>query len=255
MLATPRKTRPAARPAPRTETAQDRRDRMVEQNLSLVYEVAWQVKRRVGDHVTLEELVSAGTLGLLDALDRFDPARGLKLSTFVLPRIRGAILDDLRRRDWMPRRVRSQSRFLAEAQRQLEQRHARAARAAEVAEQLAVDLERYWRIRDDASAALLPLERMTGTSSDVGLEEVVADEERPGPDARILEQERLGRISAALAALPERERAVLSLTYFEELPGNEIAGLLGVSESRVSQIKHRALGMLRAAGDLRELIA
>jgi RNA polymerase sigma factor for flagellar operon FliA len=225
----------------------------VEENLPLVYQVAWQVKRRVGDHVTVEELASAGVLGLIQALERFDGSRGLKLSTYVLHRIRGAMLDDLRRRDWMPRRVRSQSRRLVQAEQQLEQRSARPALPREVAGALAVDMPEYWAMKDDASTALLPLNAgPVAEGFDHPLEATLADDRTIEPDAVLLADERTQRIRDALGSLPERERIVLTLTYFEELSGSEIAGVLGITESRVSQIKRRALERLREVEGLEE---
>lgn len=220
-------------------------DHSVEANLPLVYELAWKLKQQVGHHVSLEELVSAGTLGLIEALERFDPSRGLKLSTFVIHRIRGSMLDDLRRHDWMPRRLRAKTRSLREAERRVSQYRARPSRPEEVAQALAMPLEQYWRLRDEAGATLVPLDSGMDSSSELGLDQIVADRNQPDPDASLLDHEMADRLREALETLPQRERLVLSLTYFENLSGQEIAAILGVSESRVSQIKRRALGSLR----------
>jgi RNA polymerase sigma factor for flagellar operon FliA len=227
-------------------TPAPKQDYSVEANLPLVYELAWKLKQQVGHHVTLEELVSAGTLGLIEALERFDVSRGLKLSTFVIHRIRGAMLDDLRRHDWMPRRLRAKTRSLREADRQVSQYRARPSRPEEVATALAMPLEQYWRLRDEAGAVLVPLDGAIDPSGgEIGLDQVIADHNQPEPDAALLDGEMGERLRAALETLPQRERTVLSLTYFENLSGQEIAGILGVSESRVSQIKRRALATLR----------
>lgn len=221
-------------------------DHSVEGNLPLVYELAWKLKQQVGHHVTLEELVSAGSLGLIEALERFDASRGLKLSTFVIHRIRGAMLDDLRRHDWMPRRLRAKTRSLREAERRVSQYRSRPSRPEEVATALDMPLEQYWKLRDEAGAILVPLDGVTDPSSgEVGLDQVVADRNQPEPDAALLDHEMGERLRSALDSLPARERMVLSLTYFENLSGQEIAQILGVSESRVSQIKRRALAALR----------
>lgn len=221
-------------------------DYSVEANLPLVYELAWKLKQQVGHHVTLEELVSAGTLGLIEALERFDTSRGLKLSTFVIHRIRGAMLDDLRRHDWMPRRLRAKTRNLREAERRVSQYRNRPSRPEEVACALAIPLEQYWKLRDEAGAILVPLDGASDPSSDeIGLDQVVADRNQPEPDAALLDHEMAERLREALDSLPQRERLVLSLTYFEKLSGQEIAGILKVSESRVSQLKRRALASLR----------
>lgn len=226
-------------------------DYSVEANLPLVYELAWKLKQQVGHHVTLEELVSAGTLGLIEALERFDTSRGLKLSTFVIHRIRGAMLDDLRRHDWMPRRLRAKTRNLREAERKVSQYRSRPSRPEEVASALAIPLDQYWKLRDEAGAMLVPLDGAIDPSSgDIGLDQIVADRNQPDPDAALLDHEMGERLRAALQILPQRERLVLSLTYFENLSGQEIADILKVSESRVSQIKRRALSTLRDSSEL-----
>jgi RNA polymerase sigma factor FliA len=226
-------------------------DHSVEANLPLVYELAWKLKKQVGHHLSLEELVSAGTLGLIEALERFDPGRGLKLSTFVIHRIRGAMLDDLRRHDWMPRRLRAKTRSLREAEHRVSQFRSRPSRPEEVAQALAMPLDQYWRLRDEAGATLVPLDGVVDPASgEIGLEQIVADRNQPEPDSALLDHEMCERLREALDTLPQRERLVLSLTYFENLSGQEIAGILGVSESRVSQIKRRALSGLRASSVL-----
>lgn len=116
---------------------------MVQQHLPLVYQVAWQVKRRLGELVSLEELVSAGTLGLIRAVERYDPDRGRALSTFAIPRIRGAMLDDLRDRDWIPRRVRRRMRALHAATRRVEQRDTNRAAPELIAQELDLPLQGY----------------------------------------------------------------------------------------------------------------
>jgi RNA polymerase sigma factor for flagellar operon FliA len=221
-------------------------DCSVEANLPLVYELAWKLKQQVGHHVTLEELVSAGTLGLIEALERFDTSRGLKLSTFVIHRIRGSMLDDLRRHDWMPRRLRAKTRNLREAERKVSQFRSRPSQPEEVASALAIPLDQYWKLRDEAGAMLVPLDATSDPASgEIGLDQVVADRNQPEPDAALLDHEMGERLREALDSLPSRERLVLSLTYFENLSGQEIAEILRVSESRVSQIKRRALASLR----------
>src|SRR5688572_16572343 len=120
-MLTSRNVHPVAEQTDSFTPAPPAQDCSVEANLPLVYELAWKMKQQVGHHVTLEELVSAGALGLIEALERFDTGRGLKLSTFVIHRIRGAMLDDLRRHDWMPRRLRAKTRSLREAERQVSQ--------------------------------------------------------------------------------------------------------------------------------------
>lgn len=223
---------------------------LIQQHLSLVYQVAWQVKRRVGDHVTVEELVSAGTLGLIRAVERFDPARGRALSTFAIPRIRGAMLDDLRERDWVPRRVRRRMRALSLAARRVEQREGGPASAEAVASELDLPLQGYWRWMDEADGDLVPLQQTeSGTEGEGIRSRQVADRTIPHADDRVLGLERSDRLRDAIDGLPPRMKEVLTLTYYEELGGRAIAQLTGVSESRVSQLKRIALAQLRESLD------
>jgi RNA polymerase sigma factor for flagellar operon FliA len=221
---------------------------LVQQHLTLVYQVAWQVKRRIGDHVTVEELISAGTLGLIGAVERFDPARGGALSTYAIPRIRGAMLDDLRDRDWVPRRVRRRMRAMSLAARRVEQREGRPARPTDVAVELDIPLEGYWRWSDEAEGEVVPLQATEPGGDGEGMRtRQLADRSRPAPDEDLVAQERNQRLRDAIEQLPPRVKEVLMLSYYEELGGREIAGLTGVSESRVSQLKRSALCALREA--------
>lgn len=221
---------------------------LVQQHLPLVYQVAWQVKRRIGDHVTVEELVSAGTLGLIRAVERFDPMRGRALSTYAIPRIRGAMLDDLRERDWVPRRVRRRMRAMSVAARRVEQREGRPARPADVAGELDIPLDGYWRWADEAEGEVVPLQSTEPGSDGEGMRtRQLADRSRPAPDEDLEANERNHRLRGAIAQLPPRMKEVLTLSYYEELGGREIANLTGVSESRISQLKRSALRRLREA--------
>lgn len=219
---------------------------LIQQHLPLVYQVAWQVKRRIGDHVSVEELVSAGTLGLIRAVERFDPERGRALSTFAIPRIRGAMLDDLRDRDWVPRRVRRRMRAVSIATRKVEQREGRPASANAVADELDLPLQGYWRWRDEAEGELVPLQSTEpGPDGDGARRPQVADVRQQAADDGVVANERSQRLRTALDRLPPRMKEVLTLTYYEELGGRAIAELTGVSESRISQLKRIALGQLR----------
>ena len=223
---------------------------IVQQHIPLVYQVAWQVKRRIGDHVTVEELVSAGTLGLIRAVERYDPNRGRALSTFAIPRIRGAMLDDLRERDWVPRRVRRRMRALLLATRKVEQRDGGRASAEAVARELELPIQGYWRWLDEADGDLVPLQHSEpGNDGDGVRSRQVADRSVPRADDTVLGVERSERLRRAIESLPPRMKEVLTLTYYEELGGRAIAELTGVSESRISQLKRIALAQLRESLD------
>jgi RNA polymerase sigma factor for flagellar operon FliA len=227
----------------------DARDLLLQRYLSLVHFVARRMRGRLVA-VEYDELVSAGNVGLLKALDGYDARRGHAFSTYAVPRIRGAILDDLRRRDWMPRSGRARSRRMFAARAELEGRLQRAPTPAEVAGELGLDLEAYWRWRDE----LDPLSRPeVGVTGDIGHHARAAlgyearTESDELPDQRLLREERLTALRAAIGRLPERERRVLALCYFEELTMREVGAALGVTESRVCQIRQQALRRLRKA--------
>ncbi len=243
-------TPPATTHSPVSAAESGTRSDMVQQHLPLVYQVAWQVKRRIGDHVTVEELVSAGTLGLIRAVERFDPARGRALSTFAIPRIRGAMLDDLRESDWVPRRVRRRMRAMSLAARRVEQRDGGPASAAAVAQELDLPLDGYWRWVDEADGELVPLQPSEAGAEGEGIRtRQVADRSVPRADDRVLGAERSERLRKAIDRLSPRMKQVLTLTYYEELGGRAVADLTGVSESRISQLKRVALAQLRASLD------
>jgi RNA polymerase sigma factor for flagellar operon FliA len=226
------------------------RDLLLEQYVSLVHFVA---RRMTGRLVSVEydELVSAGNVGLLKALDGYDTHRGHAFSTYAVPRIRGAILDDLRRRDWMPRSGRARSRRMLAARTELENRLQRAPTPAEMAGELGLELEAYWRWRDELDPLARPdvvaARGDAGDDSRVSVSYDAGAESAELPDQRLLREERLTRLQGAIGRLPEREARVLALSYFEELTMREVGVALGVTESRVCQLRQQALGRLRHA--------
>jgi RNA polymerase sigma factor for flagellar operon FliA len=234
----------------RSSADAEARDLLLEQYLSLVHFVA---RRMTGRLVSVEydELVSAGNMGLLKALDGYDTRRGHAFSTYAVPRIRGAILDDLRGRDWMSRSGRARSRRMFAARAELESRLQRAPTPAEIAGELGLDLAVYWRWRDELDPLAGP--EVAATGSDAGGDARASmgydagTESDELPDQRLLREERLTALQAAIGRLPEREARVLALSYFEELTMREVGAALGVTESRVCQLRQQALGRLRQA--------
>jgi len=221
----------------------DARRELLSRYLGLVHHAAREVAPRVRDAVSLDELVSAGSVALLQEIDGFDIDRGLAFSTFAMRRIRGAILDELRARDPLSRADRANVRRLDAAIAHLEQRIGRAPTAAEVAQHLGVDratLHR-WQART-ATAGPVSLEGEPGGRS---LADRLGDEGDEVVHGAVELSERRGRIAAALDSLPSRERLVVSRSYFEERPLREIAAELGVTESRVCQLRAQALARLR----------
>jgi RNA polymerase sigma factor FliA len=220
---------------------------LVQQYIPLVYSVARQISVRLAT-VELDELVSAGNIGLLRALEAFDLSRGLAFTTYAVPRIRGAILDDLRQRDWMPRSARARIRRLLAARAELAARHQRTPSPAEVAAALGLELEVYWRWCDELDPAVRAhVEGSAGSVPDErgGASQEPAAPADQAPDHGLLETEKVAELRAAIGRLPERERRVLALCYFEELTMKQVGEVMGVTESRVCQIRQRALQRLR----------
>jgi RNA polymerase sigma factor for flagellar operon FliA len=215
------------------------RAQLVEQHLGLVRYVVRGMVPRIAQ-LEAADLESAGTLGLLRALDKFDPSRGLAFSTYAVHRIRGAILDDLRARDPAPRSTRRNARRLAAATSRLEQRLGRPPAPLQVAEALGIDLSTLWRWQ-----AALPPTCTLSLDDAMGSAQFEAAVGTPAPQGDPLEAEQTACLEAAIARLPERERAVVVLSFYERLTLREIGRRLEVSESRISQIRSHALRRLR----------
>jgi RNA polymerase sigma factor for flagellar operon FliA len=223
------------------------RDALLRENLSLVHHVARQLARGLAADADIDELVSAGTMGLMSALESFDVARGLAFSTFAVPRIRGAILDELRRQDHVPRSVRRKTRSIATAREALTRSLGRAPEVGEIATELGVDAQTVWRWQADVEGAMhVPLDRDAVGRGGATLSpaEYLGNGEELADD-RLTREEQVVLLREALLGLRDQERTVLSLYYFEELKAREIAEVMGVSESRISQIRSKALAQLR----------
>lgn len=219
------------------------RRELLSRYIGLVHHAAREVAPRVRDAVSLDELFSAGSLGLLQAMEGFDLDRGLAFSTFAMRRIRGAILDELRSRDPLSRADRANLRRFDAAVAQLEQQLGRAPSTHEVAGHLGVDHETVARLRQrTAVVGSVSLEAEPGER---GLADRIGDDGEAAMYAELDGAERTDAVQAALSALPPRERLILARSYFEERPLRQIAQELGVTESRVCQLRAQALARLR----------
>jgi RNA polymerase sigma factor for flagellar operon FliA len=231
------------------------REALLVQHLRLVHHVARRYYRRNDGGLAYDELVSAGTLGLMSALASFDAGRRLAFSTHAIPRIRGAILDELRRFDGRSRTRRTRHRALARANRELTHTLARAPVASEQAAHLGVDTQTVLRWQSEGEAALhvtLDDHSFGGDTPGSMAEGAVIDPAAEIEHRLSLEQE-VAYLRDALLRLGEPARAVLSMYYYEGLKLREIGAVLGISESRVSQIRSRALATIRAElGPLRQ---
>lgn len=225
----------------------DARTQLLEKYLGLVHHAAREIGART-PAMEVGDLVSAGTLGLMRALETFDVSRGLAFSTYAMTRIRGSILDDLRARDWTPRSVRAKSRQHAAAVARLEGQLGRAPEPREVAGALGIDLSTYWSWQSAmASHAMVSIHESPAAADDgATFEETLDDPDAllPGDALEAVEQRELLR--AAIAELPEKERKVLALYFFEELTLKQIGEVLKLTESRVCQIRTQILRKLRA---------
>lgn len=223
------------------------RTALLDRYLGLVHHVAREVASRAMQS-ELDDLVSAGTLGLVRALESFEPERGLAFSTYAVRRIRGSILDDLRSRDWIPRSVRAKARRLATAVTELQRMLGRLPEPAEVAQAIGIDIDTYWQWRNVVDGGTV-VSLDSGAGNDRGattLAETIEDAQADRPGDAMDRQEELDALREAIASLPEKERTVLSLYYYEELNLRQIAEVLHVTESRVSQIRTQAIKRLRS---------
>ena len=224
----------------------DARAQLLDKYLGLVHYAARECAART-PAIELGELLSAGTLGLMRALDTFDVSRGLAFSTYAMTRIRGSILDDLRARDWTPRSVRLKSRQQAAAVASLEQKLGRAPEPAEVAAALGLDLPTYWSWQSAMQGTSMASIHDSPADGDDGatLEETLDNRDALLPGDALEAEEQHALLRAAIAELPEKERKVLALYFFEELTLKQIGEVLKLTESRVCQIRTQTLRKLR----------
>jgi RNA polymerase sigma factor for flagellar operon FliA len=229
-------------------------ERVLLEHLPIVRFLARRIHERLPQHVDIEDLVSAGVVGLMDAFSKFDPAKKVQFRSYAQFRIRGAILDSLRTLDWSPRELRRKGRAVEEAIRVLTARLGHAPNEAEVAAEMAVGLDEYQQLLGDLKGleiGTLHMER----NEDSGEEELAYVPGRPEEDPlfRCLRGELEERLTEAISNLPDRERLVMTLYYYEEMTMREIGLALGVVESRVSQVHASAVVHLRSA--LKDLAA
>jgi len=227
------------------------RDRLVLTYAPLVKFVAGRVGAGLPSHVDDEDLISYGLLGLMRAIERFEPEREIKFETYAIPRIRGAIIDELRAMDWVPRSVRGRARDIERAIADLEARLGRAPTDEEIAQKLGVSHdeleESLGEISRSSVVALDELWTVSSGGDPVSLIDTIEDTQGPNPQAALAETELKEAIGEALARLPEREKLVVTLYYYEELTLREIGEVLGVTESRVSQLHTKAILRLKAS--------
>jgi RNA polymerase sigma factor for flagellar operon FliA len=231
------------------------RDERLRQRLILTYAplvkyVAGRIGSGLPAHVDDEDLVSYGLLGLIGAIERYDPDRDTKFETYAIARIKGSIIDELRAMDWVPRSVRSRARDIERAIAELESKLGRAPSDEEIARQIGLtegELEdSLTEISRTSIAALDELWTVSPGGDQIALIDTIEDTQGPNPESALADTELREAVAESISRLPEREKLVITLYYYEELTLREIGDVLGVTESRVSQLHTKAILRLKA---------
>ncbi len=225
------------------------RDALILEHLPQIKYIAHRISAKLPSHVELNDLVSAGVLGLLDAVEKFDPSRGVKFKTYAELRVKGAILDSLRNLDWAPRSLRKRSKDLEKVYKELEQRLGRPATDKEVSDELGIELDEFYELVDQIKGLNLgSFHEMASQEDDRNSEPLIKyipDAPQMDPFFVFHKSEIRSLLGGAIETLPKKERLVVSLYYYDELTMKEIGKVLGVNESRVSQLHTKAMLRLR----------
>ncbi len=236
-------------PTPGMKIGTPEADRLIEEYAPLIKFISHRIAVRLPPHIEIDDLMSAGVMGLIDAVEKFDSGRQTMFKTYAEIRIRGAILDELRSMDWVPRSVRQKSVEIASVYAAVEQREGRPAEDEEVAKELGVDLDGFHKVLASAqSSPILSVEDLGGVSKDGEKRDIMevlagSSDDDPQVTARVSEVRTI--IADTIDKLPEKERLLVSLYYYEELTMKEIGEILGITESRVSQLHTRAVMRMR----------
>lgn len=228
----------------------NKRDKFIMDYLPLVKYVVGKFMMYLPSHIDQEDLFESGILGLIEAAERFDDSKNVKFKTYAFHRIRGAILDYLRLQDWVPRSVREKDNLIKVAYNTLEQELNRAPLSEEIAEAMGIscsDLDKM--LVDINMCSMLYLEDISfggDEDSKVKVSEIIKDKKTSGPLSNLESQEEQEVLEHAITELPQKEKLVITLYYYEDMLLREIAEVMNLSESRVSQLHHRALMSIRA---------
>ena len=232
-----------------TEISPGLREQIVLEHTPLIRYIVNRIAVRLPSHIDLDDLHNTGVIGLMDAVDKYDPTKDCKFKTYAEFRIRGAILDQLRSLDWVPRSVRQKSRQLEQATNAVEQRLGRPATEDEVAGTLGLQIEDFHvLVNQTRGVSMVNLDDLRGQGDNDqplpsgNLEDVNAED----PFAQLKQRELTQALANGIAGLPEKERLVISLYYYEDLNLKEIGQILGITESRVCQIHSKAVSRLRS---------
>ena len=239
------------------EICAENMDQIVQEFSPMIKYVANRIALRLPPHIEVDDLISVGAIGLMDAVEKYDPTRGAKFKTYAEFRVRGSILDELRALDWVPRSVRQKASNLDTVSRKLQSTLGRPPNDEELAEEMGITLdELFVVINETRNMPLLSLDDL-GIAKDSGdkqsLLETLAGKADADPQTQLRLNELKTLIASAIDTLPEKERLMVSLYYYEELTMKEIGEVLGITESRISQIHSKAVYRLRTK--LKSLIA
>ena len=239
------------------EICPENTEQIVKEYSPMIKYVAHRIALRLPPHIEVDDLISVGAIGLMDAIEKYDPSRGAKFKTYAEFRVRGSILDELRSLDWVPRSVRQKASNLDAVASKLQSKLGRLPEDEEIAKEMGVTLEEFFKtLNETRNMPLLSLEDL-GIARDSGDKQSLLDtlegrgDVDPQTQMRLTELKNL--IAAAIDSLPEKERLMVSLYYYEELTMKEIGEVLGITESRISQIHSKAVYRLRTK--LKSLIA
>lgn len=234
---------------PKNQIDPKEREKIIMEYAPLIKYIAQKIAARLPANIELDDLMSSGVIGLMDAIEKYDPTRDNKFKTYAEFRIRGAILDELRAQDWVPRSIREKAKMLERAYLKIEQELGRPATEEEVSKALNLSMEEYHSLLNDIrSVSILSIDELNSFSKGdkkllVGL---VENQKSTNPYSEVNSVALKNQVTKAIKELPEKQRLVLSLYYYEELNLKEIGKVLGVTESRVSQLHTQAVLRLRA---------
>lgn len=228
------------------------RDSLIEEYIPLVKYLAQRISMKLPNHVELDDLVNSGIIGLIDAIEKFDQSRGIKFKTYAEFRIRGAIFDGLRSLDWVPRSVRKQKKMVEQSYANLEQKLGRHATDEELSADLGVGLEEFYKILDNLKGVTMgKFVELNNNDSQGGEGDsaiaFIPDSSSDDPYEEFQKHELTEILAEAIRNLPDKERYVVSLYYFDELTMKEIGTVLNITESRVSQLHTKSMLRLRDA--------
>ena len=232
----------------KTEIKEETREEVIKEFLPYIKYTAYRLSWKLPPHVTIDDLISVGLIGLMDALDRFEPGK-VKLKTYAELRIKGSMIDELRATAWIPRSMRKKIDVINKERMRLEKKNGRMPDDSEVAKSLKMPLDEYFKTLQYATSSnpvrLEDFRNSKYADSELNITECIADPKAKSPLAILEEKDTKGRLADLIDTLPKKEKTVLALYYYEELTMQEIGKVLNITESRVCQIHSQALGKLK----------